>query len=96
MVAPSDHIILKEEAFIETLKKGLAFTSENEALLTLGISPTRPDTGYGYIKYEANQTSGVHKVERFTEKPDFDTAKSFVTSGSYLWNAGILFGVSRV
>ena len=89
VVAPSDHIILKEEAFIDTLKKGLAYTAEHDALLTLGISPTRPDTGYGYIKYESAENDGIHKVERFTEKPDFETAKGFVTSGSYLWNAGI-------
>ncbi len=89
VVAPSDHIILKEGAFIEALKQGLDYTSKNDALLTLGISPTRPDTGYGYIKFSNDNQEGVHKVERFTEKPDFDTAKTFVTSGSYLWNAGI-------
>lgn len=89
VVAPSDHIILKEDAFIQTLSKALAYTADKDALLTLGISPTRPDTGYGYIKYEATPKEGVHKVERFTEKPDFDTAKSFVSSGNYLWNAGI-------
>ncbi len=89
VVAPSDHIILKEDAFIQTLSKALAYTADQDALLTLGISPTRPDTGYGYIKYEATPKEGVHKVERFTEKPDFDTAKSFVSSGNYLWNAGI-------
>jgi mannose-1-phosphate guanylyltransferase len=89
VVAPSDHIILKEDAFIQTLDQALAYTASHDALLTLGISPTRPDTGYGYIKYEAVPKDGVHKVERFTEKPDFDTAKSFVSSGSYLWNAGI-------
>lgn len=89
VVAPSDHIILKEDAFINALEQGLDFTSKHDALLTLGISPTRPDTGYGYINFASDDQDGVHKVERFTEKPDFDTAKSFVTSGSYLWNAGI-------
>jgi len=89
VVAPSDHIILKEDAFIEVLKQGLAYTAKHDALLTLGISPTRPDTGYGYIKYENVHEDNIHKVEAFTEKPDFETAKSFVTSGSYLWNAGI-------
>jgi len=89
VVAPSDHIILKEKAFIKSLEQGLEFTAKHDALLTLGISPTRPDTGYGYIKYEDAHEDNIHKVERFTEKPDFDTAKSFVTSGSYLWNAGI-------
>lgn len=89
IVAPSDHIILKEDKFIETVKQGLEFTATNRALLTLGIAPTRPDTGYGYIKYDQNGNNGIHKVEQFTEKPDLDTAKKFVTSGNYVWNAGI-------
>lgn len=97
VVAPSDHIILKEEAFIETVRKGLAFTAKNDALCTLGIEPTRPDTGYGYIKYDQEDNKGIHKVERFTEKPDFDTARLFVSSGNYLWNAGIfLWNVKAV
>lgn len=97
VVAPSDHIILKEEAFIETVRKGLEFTAENDVLCTLGIEPTRPDTGYGYIKYDQEDNNGIHKVERFTEKPDFDTARLFVSSGNYLWNAGIfLWNVKSV
>lgn len=97
VVAPSDHIILKEKAFIDTVRKGLAFTAENDALCTLGIEPTRPDTGYGYIKYDPNETNGIHKVDRFTEKPDFDTARLFVSSGNYVWNAGIfLWNVKSV
>jgi len=89
IVAPSDHVILKEVNFIETLKKALNFTANNDALLTLGIQPSRPDTGYGYIRYEAEGQNGVHKVRQFTEKPDLATAKSFLESGDYLWNAGI-------
>ncbi len=89
IVAPSDHIILKEVNFIETLKKALEFTAKNDALLTLGIQPSRPDTGYGYIRYEAEGQKGVHKVRQFTEKPDLATAKSFLEKGDYLWNAGI-------
>ena len=90
VVAPSDHIILKEVAFLEALQKGLEFTRNNDALCTLGITPTRPDTGYGYIKFDQeNDQNGIHKVERFTEKPDFDTARLFYSSGNYLWNAGI-------
>ena len=90
VVAPSDHIILKEVAFLEALQKGLDFTKDNDALCTLGITPTRPDTGYGYIKFDQeNDKNGIHKVERFTEKPDFDTARLFYSSGNYLWNAGI-------
>lgn len=89
VVAPSDHIILKEDAFIQTLQKALDFSANNEALLTLGIQPNRPDTGYGYINYEMNSADGIHKVQRFTEKPQLDKAKAFLASGDYLWNAGI-------
>ena len=89
VIAPSDHIILKEENFVQTLEKALAFSAENDALLTLGIQPSRPDTGYGYINYSAEQEAGVHKVIRFTEKPKLEIAKSFIESGDYLWNAGI-------
>lgn len=91
IMAPSDHIILKEAVFIEKLQKALKFTAANNALVTLGISPTRPDTGYGYIKFLEDQepVSEVFKVEEFKEKPDSATAQSYVDSGNYLWNAGI-------
>lgn len=90
IVAPSDHIILQETKFIETLRQALAFTATNDALLTLGIQPTRPDTGYGYINYGSETaTSNVYPVKRFTEKPPLKTAKTFLASGDYLWNAGI-------
>ncbi len=88
IVAPSDHIILKEDAFVNYLEQALAFTNANEALVTLGIQPTRPDTGYGYINFSDDNTS-VHKVIEFKEKPDVATAKKYVASGDYLWNAGI-------
>ena len=88
IVAPSDHIILKEDAFINYLQQALNFTEKNNALVTLGIQPTRPDTGYGYINFSANG-SNVHKVVQFKEKPDLDTAKTYLASGDYLWNAGI-------
>jgi len=93
VVAPSDHIILQEAAFLDTLQAGLAFTAEHEALLTLGIRPTRPDTGYGYIRFDqaAGQAAGgpVRKVFSFTEKPPLDKAREYLASGDYLWNAGI-------
>lgn len=89
VVAPSDHVILKEDIFIQKLEKALAYTAENEALVTLGISPTRPDTGYGYIHFEKNGQNGIHKVFSFREKPDLETAKSYLATGDYLWNAGI-------
>lgn len=89
VVAPSDHIILQENAFVETIKKALHFTENNNALATLGIRPSRPDTGYGYINFGEEAEAGIHQVIRFTEKPDIDRATQFVASGDYLWNAGI-------
>ena len=89
VVAPSDHIILKEEAFVENLKKALTYTTNNDAIVTLGIEPNRPDTGYGYINFEKNNIGSIHKVKRFQEKPDLQTAKGYLESGDYLWNAGI-------
>ena len=90
VIAPSDHIILKETDFLHKVKDGLAYASANNALVTLGIEPSRPDTGYGYIQFEQEDLGNdIHKVKRFAEKPDLDTAKQFVASGEYLWNAGI-------
>jgi mannose-1-phosphate guanylyltransferase len=98
IIAPSDHVVLKEDIFIEALHKALAFTEKEDALCTLGIRPSRPDTGYGYINYdqanveapsENDNIGGIHKVKQFTEKPDHDKAKEFLASGDYLWNAGI-------
>lgn len=90
VVAPSDHIILQEKKFVDILRHALAFTAQNDALLTLGIEPSRPDTGYGYINYTATPVeSNIHPVKRFTEKPPLETAKAFLASGDYLWNAGI-------
>lgn len=89
VVAPSDHLILKEGVFLEKVQQGLEYTLSNDALLTLGISPTRPDTGYGYIYYDKEAKQEVHKVNRFFEKPSLDKAIEFLASGDYLWNAGI-------
>ncbi|MGY4383035.1 mannose-1-phosphate guanylyltransferase [Pedobacter sp. UYP24] len=89
VVAPSDHFILYEDVFITKIKLALAYTEKNEALVTLGISPTRPDTGYGYIKYENSEEGGVHKVAQFREKPTLEKAKEFLAEGNFVWNAGI-------
>ncbi|MBX7201791.1 MAG: NTP transferase domain-containing protein [Bacteroidia bacterium] len=93
VVAPSDHLILKETVFIEHLKSAFDFSAENDALLTMGIRPGRPDTGYGYIQFtddpDLPYNSQVKKVKTFTEKPNLELAKSFVASGEFLWNAGI-------
>lgn len=95
VVAPSDHLILKEDVFIDKISQALDFTSSNDALLTLGISPTRPDTGYGYIRYQEddimneNAVTEVKKVNAFMEKPILAKAEEYLKSGDYVWNAGI-------
>ncbi len=96
VVAPSDHVIVKEKAFVDYLQQALTFTAEQEAIVTLGIQPTRPDTGYGYINFEpGSQADGIHKVIRFREKPDLETARQYLDSGDYLWNAGIFVWSAR-
>ncbi len=88
--APADHLILESEKFQQTCLSALEFTANIKALLTLGITPTNPNTGYGYIQFEQLAVSeNVYKVKTFTEKPDRDLAKTFVASGDFLWNAGI-------
>lgn len=89
VVAPSDHLILDSDEFLRNIEAGLDFTAKDDALLTLGIKPTRPDTGYGYIQYIDNKKSAVCKVKTFTEKPDLELAQTFIESGDFLWNAGI-------
>lgn len=89
VVAPSDHFILYEDIFVTKIKQALDYTNSNEALVTLGITPTRPDTGYGYIKYDSGEENGVHKVVQFKEKPSLEKAKEFLAEGNYVWNAGI-------
>lgn len=89
VVAPADHVILQETAFVRQVEKGLAFTAKNDALLTLGIQPSRPDTGYGYIEIGAAAQNGIHEVASFQEKPDRTTAERYLQQGNYLWNAGI-------
>ncbi len=93
VVAPSDHVIFNEIAFIEHIKAALACVEKNPWLLTLGIQPTRPDTGYGYIQYDEKNRylpdRRIYKVKVFTEKPELELAKQFIDSGDFLWNAGI-------
>lgn len=89
VVAPSDHMILKEAAFVQRINQGLDFVSQHDALLTLGIQPTYANTGYGYIHFDKDSGEEVYKVYQFAEKPDLATAQQFLESGDYLWNAGI-------
>lgn len=88
VVAPSDHWIEDEAAFIDDLQKSFDYCSANSALMTLGIVPTFPNTGYGYIEYGQSDQS-IKPVEQFREKPDYETAKTFLEAGNFLWNAGI-------
>lgn len=89
VVAPSDHWIEDEVAFTANLQQCFDFCAANDALLTLGIKPTFPNTGFGYIEYDRNDDAPIKKVVRFREKPDYDTAKAFIESGNFLWNGGI-------
>ena len=92
VVAPSDHIIADEKKFREAIVRGLDFTAKNDVLLTIGINPSRPDTGYGYIQFkedESEEEFKIRKVKTFTEKPNLEMAKFFLKSGEFLWNAGI-------
>lgn len=102
LVAPSDHLILKEDEFLSKVEVALSYAESNDALITLGIKPTRPDTGYGYIKYEneqgtRNKEQGeeIKKVAAFVEKPQLEVAKEYLQSGDYLWNAGIFIWSAR-
>jgi mannose-1-phosphate guanylyltransferase len=90
IVLPADHLILKEKSFIEKVNLAFDLVSKNDYLITLGITPTRPDTGYGYIQFqEDGKKSDHYKVKTFTEKPNLEIAKTFLESGDFLWNAGI-------
>ena len=89
IICPSDHIILDEAEYVRVVNQAINFGIKHQALLTLGIQPTSPNTGYGYINYAKTAEDGVHKVAKFTEKPNIENAKKFLASGDYLWNAGI-------
>ncbi|MGV8995032.1 MAG: mannose-1-phosphate guanylyltransferase [Flavobacterium sp.] len=89
VVAPSDHWIEDETAFLSNLEQCFEFCNENPALLTLGIQPTFPNTGYGYIEYDKTDETPIKQVKQFREKPDYATAKVFLEKGNFLWNGGI-------
>ena len=91
VVAPADHMISDNIAFTKVCFEALSFVKKHNAFITLGINPTYPNTGYGYIQYEQHSVSdNVYKVKTFTEKPNLELAKTFIASGEFLWNAGIL------
>ncbi len=89
VILPADHLILKETAFLQKINFAFQLAAENDYLITLGIQPTRPDTGYGYIQYINKKATEIFQVKTFTEKPSLEIAQSFLDSGDFLWNAGI-------
>lgn len=89
LFVPSDHLIINQKAFKENALKALQYASTRKAIVTIGIVPTRPETGYGYIRFDEEEKGDIKKVEQFVEKPNMDTAKMYVASGKYLWNAGM-------
>ena len=103
VVAASDHLIVMEEHFRELIEKGLDFVGTNPNILTLGMQPNRPETGYGYIQVKREEGRGkneegeIYPVEQFCEKPNLETAKQMLASGDYLWNSGMfLFSLSTI
>lgn len=88
VVVPSDHLILQKELFLTNIKTALQ-EAEKDVLVTIGIQPTRPDTGYGYIQFDSNENAEVKAVEQFREKPTLELAREFLSSGNFVWNAGI-------
>ena len=89
IVTPSDHLITREKEFEASTIKGFEFVENNDALLTLGITPIRPETGYGYIQIGKEAEEGIRKVKTFTEKPNLELAKVFLSTGEFFWNSGI-------
>ncbi len=89
IVTPSDHLITREREFEASIIKGFEFVENNDALLTLGITPVRPETGYGYIQIGDEAEPGIRKVKTFTEKPNLELAKVFLSTGEFFWNSGI-------
>jgi mannose-1-phosphate guanylyltransferase len=89
VVTPADHLILNEQDFLKNIQKGLNFVSKFPSLLTLGVKPNRPETGYGYIQTQEGGTDNIQKVKAFTEKPNYELAKVFYESGEFFWNSGI-------
>lgn len=90
MVLPSDHLIKHNDIFVDTLSKGCEIAEAGDNLVTIGITPNYPETGYGYIKYKVQDTLGAgYSVDCFVEKPDLETARTYLASGNYLWNSGM-------
>jgi mannose-1-phosphate guanylyltransferase len=96
VVSPADHLILKESEFISTVSKAISQAEDQDKLITLGITPTRPETGYGYIQFLPDKKI-LKKVKTFTEKPEISLARKFLESGDFVWNSGIfIWGVKAI
>ena len=96
MVIPSDHTVIHEDRFSDNMLRGMDMVDSFDHILTMGVKPTRPETGYGYIqKGDPTDTEHIYKVKSFTEKPDAEFAKLFMESGEFLWNTGLLFANAR-
>ncbi len=95
IMVPSDQIIFHEDTFREDVMDGFRFVAQHDMLLTLGIKPTRPEPGYGYIQLDEQLEADVYKARTFTEKPDREFAKMFVSSGEFYWNTGIFLSSCR-
>jgi mannose-1-phosphate guanylyltransferase len=92
IAAPSDNLVLESDEFVKTNLQALNFVDHLNAFVTLGVTPTYPNTGYGYIQHDTLEAApGIFKVKTFTEKPNLELAKTFIASGDFLWNAGIFF-----
>lgn len=89
VVTPSDAVVMNPEEFRRVIKNALMFTEQTEAIVTIGIKPSRPETGYGYVQFAEQVKDEIHKVAVFKEKPNLETAKQYLADGHYLWNAGI-------
>lgn len=101
VITPSDHIVTDVVEFRRVIASSLQFTSETDAIVTLGMKPTRPETGYGYIQADLTSSSPrnkqIYRVDSFREKPDLDTAKDYISKKNYFWNAGIfIWSVSTI
>lgn len=89
VVTPSDHVVLKQDVFKDVIKEAVSAAGKDDVLITLGITPSRPDTGYGYIQYIGDDSQSIKKVKTFTEKPNLELAEMFLNSGDFVWNSGI-------
>ncbi|TPE45019.1 mannose-1-phosphate guanylyltransferase [Pontibacter mangrovi] len=95
VVTPADHVVLKQDVFTEVINDALEAAAKDDVLITLGITPSRPDTGYGYIQYIDEAGSKTKKVKTFTEKPNLELAQMFLESGDFVWNSGIFIWSAR-